>query len=157
MFYSSNYHYITVFRIIFPRGLNKTGSWQFIITQFLRRFEHSLNLDSTRSHYTHLLSPISPFLPHVIRLLCGSQKFDSDLRFPQPPLASIIRLSCRLLSLCPTSSPSSFSFLLVCHSCWWWEALFLRAFTPRRPLPGFWQTLIRDDAAVAKPYKLFQE
>lgn len=49
MFYSSNYHCITVFRIIFPRGLNKTGSWQFIITQFLRRFEHSLNLDSTRS------------------------------------------------------------------------------------------------------------
>lgn len=58
IFYSSNYHCITVFRIIFPRGLNKTGLWQFIITQFLHRFEHSLNLDSTRS-------PLHTFaLPH---------------------------------------------------------------------------------------------
>ena len=34
---------------------------------------------------------------------------------------------------------------------------FPEAFTPGRPQSGFWQTLIRDDAAVAKPYKLFQE
>lgn len=56
--------------------------------------------------------------------------------------------------LCPTSPPFFFSFLLFCHSYLWWEALFLRALTPGRLLPGFWQTLIRDDAAVCQAIQI---
>lgn len=35
----------------------------------------------------------------------------------------------------PSTPPSH--RLPFCHACWWWEALFHRVFTPRRPLPGF--------------------
>lgn len=115
---------------------------------------HKFTLPGSVQGFAYFVSPATMWSVSFVDL----KKFDSvfsSLLSLLSSLSSDSHASCP--SPPPHHSPSSFSFLLFCYSRWWWEALFLRAFTPGRPLPGFWRTLIRDDAAVAKPYKLFQE
>lgn len=150
-----------------PLRANKTVFWKLIGVDYSGSCKQSLYLKRSflkkyilLQTYMHLPQWLLSFLLSCLLPCDPSPLWISKVWLSLSVFFASSRLSrsarC-LLPLRPTFAQPSFPFLLFCHSCRWWEALSHRAFTPGRPLPGFWQTLIRDDAAVAKPYKLFQE
>lgn len=91
--------------------------------------------------------------------LCGSQKFNfptlAFLPFSPPPAVMLAPHPLPTLTS-PVHAPALtlphpllLPFLILSHTH------FLE--DPPRLQPGFWQMLIRDEAEVARPYKLFQE
>lgn len=91
-----------------------------------------------------------------IRLLCKSKSLTPSRCFLSLCLISVVPVSCCLfprvlrLSLLLLSLSLLLPFVVGDE-----KHYFLELYKPKRPLPGFWQTLIRDDALVARPYKLY--